>query len=101
MRWLEAYSSHRVGVGSVSAVCPAQVVYRVVAPMRLLLLLLLFSCLANVSRSGSIVVVGDPIFENVSGFGVVVLVEGLRGHHFTEARAPKWAKVIKLPRREH
>ena len=22
MRWLEAYSSHRVGVGSVSAVCP-------------------------------------------------------------------------------
>ena len=58
--------------------------------------------LANVSRSGSIVVVGDPIFENVSGFGVVVvLVDRLRGHHFTEARAPKWAKVSKLSRREH
>ena len=66
------------------------------------LLFLLFSFLANVSRSGSIVVLGDPIFANVSGFGVVVAEgEGLRGHHFTEARAPKWAKVIKLPRREH
>ena len=44
----------------------------------------------NVSRSGSIVVVGDPIFANVSGFGVVV-GQGptLRGTHFTEARAPK------------
>ena len=49
------------------------------------------------SRSGSIAVVGDPIFENVSGFGVVV-AEGdrLRGTHFTEARALKWSKVIKL-----
>ena len=33
---------------------------------------LLLSFLVNVSRSGSIVVVGDPIFANVSGFGVVV-----------------------------
>ena len=48
------------------------------------------------------VVVGDPIFENVSGFGVVVAEgEGLAPHDFTEARAPKWAKVSKLPRREH
>ena len=62
---------------------------------------LLLSFLANVSRSGSIVVVGDPIFENVSGFGVVVAQgAGLRGHHFTEARAPKWTKVSKLPRRD-
>ena len=66
------------------------------------MLFLLFSFLGNVSRSGSIVVVGEPIFANVSGFGVVV-AEGdrLRGNHFTEARAPKWAKVSKLPRREH
>ena len=58
---------------------------------------LLLSFLANVSRSGSIVVVGDPIFANVSGFGVVV-AEGdrLRVNDFTEARAPKWAKVIKF-----
>ena len=35
-------------------------------------MLLLFSFFGNVSRSGSIVVVGDPIFANVSGFGVVV-----------------------------
>ena len=69
-------------------------------PTELLLLLLLF--FANVSRSGSIVVVGDPIFANVSGFGVVVVLgDRLRGHHFTEARAPIWAKVIKLRRREH
>ena len=59
----------------------------------------LLSFLANVWRSGSIVVVGDPIFANVSGFGVVVdLVDRLGGGYFTEARAPKWAKVIKLPR---
>ena len=63
---------------------------------------LLLSFLVNVSRSGSIVVVGDPIFENVSGFVVVVvLVEGLAPHDFTEVRAPKWTKVIKLLRREH
>ena len=62
---------------------------------------LLLSFLANVSRSGSIVVVGDPIFANVSSFGVVVGQQAvLGGHHFTEARAPKWAKVIKLPRRD-
>ena len=61
------------------------------------LLFLLFSFLANVSRSGSIVVLGDPIFANVSGFGVVVGQGAvLGGHHFTEARAPKWAKVNKL-----
>ena len=61
----------------------------------------LFLFLANVSRSGSIVVVGEPIFANVSGFGVVVvLVDRLRANDFTEARAPKWAKVIKLPRRD-
>ena len=59
------------------------------------------SFLANVSRSGSIVVVGDPIFENVSGFGVVVAQgDGLGADDFTEARAPKWAKVIKLFRRD-
>ena len=58
--------------------------------------------LGSVSRSDSIVVVGDAIFANVSVFGVVVAEgEGLRGHDFTEARAPKLAKVIKLPRREH
>ena len=51
---------------------------------------LLLSFLANVSRSGSIVVLGDPIFANVSGFGVVVAQgDGLGCHHFTEARAPK------------
>ena len=62
---------------------------------------LLFSFSGNVSRSGSIVVVGDPIFANVSGFGVVVAEgEGLGANHFTEARAPKWAKVSKLPRRD-
>ena len=55
----------------------------------------------NVSRSGSIVVVGDPIFANVSRFGVVVGEgDGLGATHFTEARAPKWAKVIKLLRRD-
>ena len=65
------------------------------------LLFLLLSFLANVSRSGSIVVLGDPMFANVLGFGVVVgLGEGLGGHHFIEARAPKWAKVIKLLRRD-
>ena len=59
-------------------------------PTELLLLLLLFSFLANVSRSGSIAVVGNPIFANVSGFGVVVVLgDRLRGHDFTEARAPK------------
>ena len=53
-------------------------------------MLLLFSFLANVSRSGSIVVLGDPIFANVSDLGVVVdLVDGLGGGYFTEARAPK------------
>ena len=62
---------------------------------------LLLSFLANVSRSGSIVVVGDPIFENVSGFGVVVAEgDGLSLDDFTGARAPKWAKMIKLPRRD-
>ena len=62
---------------------------------------MLLSFSGNDPRSGSIVVVGDPIFENVSGFGVVVAEgEGLRGHHFTEARAPKWTKVSKLPRRD-
>ena len=35
------------------------------------LLFLLFSFLVNVSRSGSMVVLGDPIFANVSRFGVV------------------------------
>ena len=54
------------------------------------LLFLLFSFLANVSRSGSIVVLGDPIFAKVSGFGVVVgLVDRVRATHFTEAGAPK------------
>ena len=58
--------------------------------------------LANVSRSGSIVVVGDPIFANVSGFGVFVAEGDRLGlDDFTEARTPKWAKVIKLLRREH
>ena len=62
---------------------------------------LLFSFLANVSSSGSIVVVGDPIFANVSSFGVVVAQgAGLRLDDFTEARATKWAKVSKLPRRD-
>ena len=47
------------------------------------------------------VVLGDPIFANVSGFGVVVgLGGGLHPNDFTEARAPKWAKVIKLLRRD-
>ena len=65
------------------------------------LLPLLLSFSANVLRSGSIAVLGDPIFANVSGFGVVVGEgEGLGGTHCTEARAPKWAKVIKLPRRD-
>ena len=50
------------------------------------LLFLLLSFLANVSRSGSIVVLGVPIFGNVLRFGVVVgLVEGLRLNDFTEA----------------
>ena len=35
------------------------------------LLFSLLSFLANVSGSGSIVVLGDPIFANVSRFGVV------------------------------
>ena len=44
----------------------------------------------NVPRSGSIVVLGDPLFANISSFGVVVGEGGgLCGHHFTEARAPK------------
>ena len=65
------------------------------------LLLLLLSFLANVSRSGTNFVHGDPIFANVSGFGVVVgLVDGLGAHDFTEARALKWAKMIKLPKRD-
>ena len=65
------------------------------------LLFLLLSFLANVSRSGSIVVLGDPIFVNVSGFGVVVGRQAvLGGTHFTEATAPKWVKLIKLPRRD-
>ena len=58
-------------------------------------------CLTSVSRSGSIVVFGDPIFVNVSSFGVVVAQGGVLGStHFTEARVPKCAKVIKLPRRD-
>ena len=54
------------------------------------LLFWLLSFLANVSRSGSIVVLGDPIFANVSGFGVVV-GEGdrLGVNDFSEAGAPK------------
>ena len=71
MRWLEAYSSHRVGVGSVSAVCP---------------------------RAGGIS--DRPPHEIIVVVVVVVLGVRLRCHHFTEARAPKWAKVIKLPRRD-
>ena len=87
-----------------SAVCQLAGVYsgRPLPTELLLLLLLLFSFLVNVSRSDSIVVVGDPIFANVSGFGVVVVLgDRLGPHDFTEARASKWAKVIKLPRREH
>ena len=55
----------------------------------------------NVSGFGNILVAGNPIFANVSGFGGVV-GQGpfLRGHHFTKARAPKWAKVSILPRRD-
>ena len=64
--------------------------------------LFFFVVVANVSRSESFVVLRNPIFANVSGFGVVVvLVDRLRGGYFTEARAPKWAKVSKLLRREH
>ena len=62
---------------------------------------MLLSFLANVSRSGSLVVLGDPNFAIVSNFGVVVgLVDGLKARYSTEARAPKWAKVIKLFERD-
>ena len=52
----------------------------------LLPLLVLLSFLANVSSSGAIVVVENPIFDNdyVSRFGVVVgQGEGLGAHDFT------------------
>ena len=43
----------------------------------------------------------NSIFANVSGFGVVVAKgDRLRGNDFTKARAPKWAKVSILPRRD-
>ena len=55
----------------------------------------------NVSRSGVIVAVEDSILANVSRFGVAVgQVEVLGGDDFTKARAPKWARMIKLPKRD-
>ena len=55
----------------------------------------------NVSGYGKILVAGNPIFANVSGFGIVVGQQPFLGaHHFTKARAPKWAKVSILPRRD-
>ena len=51
---------------------------------------LLLSFLANVSRSGSIVVVGDPIFENVLGFGVVCCFRGpVAGRVLYRGEGPK------------
>ena len=55
----------------------------------------------NVSGFGNIFVAGNPIFANVSGFGGVVGQQPfLRSHHFTRARASKWAKVSILLRRD-
>ena len=55
----------------------------------------------NVSGFGNILVAGNPIFANVSGFGGFVGQGPLLGtNHFTKARAPKWAKVSILPRRD-
>ena len=46
-------------------------------------LFLLMSCARNVSRFGSIVVLGDPIFANVLRLGVVASQgEGLQGNDF-------------------
>ena len=56
---------------------------------------------AMITYQVTFVVVGNTILTNVSGFGVVV-GQGpwLRPHDFTEARAPKWAKVTTSPRRD-
>ena len=70
--------------------------------LRFSLLFWLLPFLANVSRFGSIVVLGDPIFANVSRLGVVAgQGTGLGGNNVSQARAPNWVKLIKLPRREH